>query len=508
MNTDYNTIRGEAVEVRGGSNASLVESAKAVAGRDVQTAARDGGGGRPGGERGLLVDGMPPRAARIDFQSAQATSAATFWGRLFLLAISAIWAASPAIGFEGGVTALTVLGFLTAFCGLRRPVLGLYGAALLCTLDAVMRTYLMTGGGLLRWNSFNYLLLLVTILNAHRFLRMRARPLHWHIALLGLLFVQLSYSAQLTDGVQHIFGAASLYGLLIYWLDATRDRKVWTWCALVAGITSGLGGLAFQVLEGGAGDNINPNAYVHFPLTGTFAICLGFWASRDKPRMQLILLGLAIVNTGWVFLSASRGGLLMSLCCIFFLVKSMRNLSHRATILFVGGLMAVLVSSYFAEHGAYTIHRLKRLVDSDASMSSRTSGRSELVVGGWHAFLRNPLLGVGTGSFASEYSKISLKNNLSFKKGKEIPAHSGWIKILAENGIFGFLLLLGFVFSFAYTGWTRRQNRVWPIGLLVTLVFGVALISTEFQAKGLWFLAAGAIVLLYQRPGGRVKRAA
>jgi len=36
-------------------------------------------------------------------------------------------------------------------------------------------------------------------------------------------------------------------------------------------------------------------------------------------------------------------------------------------------------------------------------------------------------------------------------------AHSAWIKILAENGVFGILLFGGFISSFTYVGWRRRQ---------------------------------------------------
>jgi hypothetical protein len=75
-------------------------------------------------------------------------------------------------------------------------------------------------------------------------------------------------------------------------------------------------------------------------------------------------------------------------------------------------------------------------------------------------------------------------------------AHAGWVKTLAENGIPGMILLITFVSSFAVAGWHGRGWHLRVLGVTVTSVIGVGLLSTEFQSKSLWFLAAGAMVLL------------
>ena len=50
--------------------------------------------------------------------------------------------------------------------------------------------------------------------------------------------------------------------------------------------------------------------------------------------------------------------------------------------------------------------------------------------------------------------------------------------------------------------WGRRPRLM--LGLLVTLGLGLKLISSEYSGRGLWFLAAGAMVLL--RPGSVLTR--
>ena len=59
----------------------------------------------------------------------------------------------------------------------------------------------------------------------------------------------------------------------------------------------------------------------------------------------------------------------------------------------------------------------------------------------------------------------------------------------------GFLLQAAFVASFAATGWRARGSSR-SLGLLVTVVLSVAFLTTEFQGKGLWFLAAGMLTVL------------
>ena len=125
-----------------------------------------------------------------------------------------------------------------------------------------------------------------------------------------------------------------------------------------------------------------------------------------------------------------------------------------------------------------------------------TSGRTSLALGGWHIFLEHPL-GVGTGGSELAWAKLGYVEGISnLKAGEEFSLHSGWIKVLAENGLPGILAFIAVVGSFAFVGWRSGDTFLRLMGFAVTWTLFVAFLSTEFQGKAFWFLAAGSVALL------------
>jgi O-antigen ligase len=121
------------------------------------------------------------------------------------------------------------------------------------------------------------------------------------------------------------------------------------------------------------------------------------------------------------------------------------------------------------------------------------------MLGGWYIVQENPL-GIGTGGFAIAWSNLGIRPGLSsFQQSSVFQAHSGWLKVLAENGIVGLLFLAAYVWSFAFSGWRRPAGGARGLGLYVTAILTVAFFPTEFQCKGLWFLASGGAAFL--QPG-------
>jgi O-antigen ligase len=104
--------------------------------------------------------------------------------------------------------------------------------------------------------------------------------------------------------------------------------------------------------------------------------------------------------------------------------------------------------------------------------------------------LENPL-GYGTGSFQKE------SGHTEFLLGGR-PAHSAWVKTLAENGLPGVLLLMAYIASFAIVGWHKRGQGLLLVGLFVTITMAVTFFSKEFEGIGIWFLAAWGMVTLHK----------
>src|SRR5207248_2681025 len=117
---------------------------------------------------------------------------------------------------------------------------------------------------------------------------------------------------------------------------------------------------------------VNPNGADYFPLTAIFAICLGFPSAGDHKRGQTYLALLATVNSMWVFLSGSRGGILIAVCCLLFLTLRTQSLSRRITYLIAAALLGFLVSTQFTDLQATALKRLNLLFDdSKASIGER-----------------------------------------------------------------------------------------------------------------------------------------
>lgn len=413
----------------------------------------------------------PPTAAR--------------WGLPLLILVVLCWGASAALGFVQGLAALSVVGFAAATLGFFQPVVGLLGIGILCTTDAVTRIFLMTGG-VLRWNTFNYWLLLVAMVYVLKLASVRSVPLRLLFALICLLMVQLLYSPDLKEGVQHVLGALSALGLAVYVFRAAKIPHIWTWVALVNGTVGALGGLIYTLSKANL-PVINANAYSYFPLTALLSVCLAFAVPKRTKWASPVLLLLAVANAGWIYLSGSRGGILIMICCVLFIVAASRNILQSGLLLGLGAVIAVVISTQFGEMGNRTLARIEKMFSGEVSSSEKTSGRSDLMLAGIDMFVQNPQ-GVGTGGFKASYSKVS--TYYRYGAGDEKAAHSGWVKILAENGVPGILMMVIFVASFAFAGWNRRRHGLLPIGFLITATLSLAFLSTEFQGKGLWFLVA------------------
>jgi hypothetical protein len=422
--------------------------------------------------------------------------AAEYWGRRLIALIVLAWAASFVVGFQAALSLLSVISLAATVVGVRWPTIGIFGIGMLFTLDAVMAPLLLTGG-LLRWNTLNYWMLVVILLSMAFLLRLsdiQSRLLELFVLLLSL---ELLISPNKILGIQVVVAIVILFGILVYFARAAQDQSSWYWLGLICGVLGATGGLAFYLQQYRL-PYINPNIASFFPLTALFALCMSFPFASRRGRMVLALL--AVANFAWVFLSGSRGSLLVGSCCLLFLIVQTQGVSHRIAIVLIALLLGLVVSTQFTDLQAKALDRLDLLVNpARDSLVERTSGRSDLVLGGWYIFRDHPF-GIGTGGFSVAWADLDYREDISNKvRGVEFPAHAGWIKILAENGIPGIALFGGYVVSFAVVGLFRRDRDVRALGVLATVVLGVAFTSVEFQwAKGLWFLAAGVTTLLHQ----------
>jgi hypothetical protein len=411
---------------------------------------------------------------------------------LFLILVtSVLWVSSFVLNFPTTLSILTVVGLVVAMIGLRFPVAGILGIGLLATLDALTRNFLLTGG-LWRWNTLNYFLLLV--MGLHLIFLLRLNDLNTRLlqVFLVVLTLGLIISPAKQDGIQAILNIVTLFGIMVYFARAAKVKDSFFWLGIVTSVLSAVGSLAFY-MQIEQLEYINPNAWSVFPLSGMFGAALALPYAVKNRYGRLPLLMLIALNLFWIFMSGSRGSLLVGFCVVIYAILMLRSISWTTFLMISAALFWFVFSAQFVEQQAYALSRLERSFDEDRSLDSRTSGRSEIALAGLEVFQENPL-GVGTGGFVEEVMKTDILY------GQARPAHSAWIRVLAENGIHGFIIFAAYIVSFSLVGWRKRKidMQFLFIGLLMTAAFATTFIAKEFAGKSLWFLAAGVTVFLHR----------
>jgi O-antigen ligase len=407
-------------------------------------------------------------------------------GRAFFLVVVAGWASSVAIGFRGALGLLTLFSIAMTAAGWFERRVGLLGLGMALTLDAVAREYLPAS--LFRFNTLNYLL----VLSALCFVATLAERIDVHTKLLlgltAVLVVGLFMSAVPEIGIQHVLALTSTFGVIGYFTRCSLEPRAWVWMSIVNGTISALGGLVmYAFAENTRGSQ---NVWVNFPLTGLISVCVGLMFVPHRGNGRFVLLGLAAMNYGWIFLSGSRGGLALATVCVAFVLFNARGV-QRLWFAVAGAVLLASLILVYPDVAAGATARVSKLFDPAYSAAERTSGRTALALNGLDVFRENPL-GVGTGAYVME---TAMASSQTFAHAQPIQAHSGWIKTLTENGIAGIVLMIAFVGSFAVVGW-RRGGEAASLGIFTTIVLSLGFAWTEFATKGLWLLAAATTVLI------------
>jgi O-antigen ligase len=450
----------------------------------------------------LAGSGAPPAAGLIPRRHlAGAEKAfdieARRWGKRILIIASLLSAAGMAVGFVNAVIGLTALGFVLALGGVYHRAIGLYGVGILCVVDVMARVFVFSAFGL-PYNTMNYVLLLAIILSYRDLVGYWNLHMTLALGFVAVLFgwVWLAPSAAHESGLNSTLNVFIYFGLVAYFGRSSGNAEVLYWLGLLCGSIGALGGLVYYLRESEIQVWMNYNAWAYYPMTAAFGVALALFANRRRQTGVIRLLGLGVINLVWVFLSTSRGTTLVAIIVFLFFVVVTGRVTQKVGLVAIVILSIPIALALFPDLNDRMGERFDKLFDPNEDLTARTSGRSDLMAGAWLIFTRSPL-GVGTGGFPYAWKGLSPRDRSSgFAEGQRKAAHSGWFQVLAETGVVGTTMLAAFVLSFVYAGVRKRRQRLLSLGLLVSGVFAVALVSTEFVAKGLWFIAAGATVML------------
>jgi hypothetical protein len=292
---------------------------------------------------------------------------------------------------------------------------------------------------------------------------------------IGLLLSFLSYAA--------------LTSLIVEWDDLRRILRVFVVTVVLQNIFSVGGFLAgyfFGVANpftryGGlrlSGMLLDPNAYGGL-LAAALVICEGatlgpaplfkgpaLWLFRATLAMGLLF---TFSRSAWIALAL---GLLL-LCAVH------AKVAIRLLIAGIVGVPCLLLLMG---------NRFLPVFEEMASRPRQVQGRFDLIHDAFQAFTRHPILGGGIGSFRLGEGEI---------------AHNTAMWFLADFGIVGFIVLLGFVGWFFVKGWSayrrapvREQSVVLSALLAHTAMFGLAMGIEAFYQRH-WWLVLGLIASSY-----------
>jgi O-antigen ligase len=214
---------------------------------------------------------------------------------------------------------------------------------------------------------------------------------------------------------------------------------------------------------------------------GVFALGLGL-VDRHPVRRWFYLAAFAGSLYPLLF-SYSRGayvGVLAALC-VFGAVR------HRWML----GLVAVLMVVWQVVLPESVVERITMTEGEDGELEASAAGRVEVWEHARTLFLQSPVFGIGLNGFMTARAGETLTD-----------PHNYYLKVAAEQGVVGLLLLFGMLFSFLFSAWRLQRDARSPfaaglgyggmgciIAVMVTNAFGdrfsqLALGSTFFLLLG------------------------
>ncbi|WP_273566580.1 O-antigen ligase family protein [Maribacter halichondriae] len=208
---------------------------------------------------------------------------------------------------------------------------------------------------------------------------------------------------------------------------------------------------------------LNANSYSYYSFFANFSLFYLHQRYRNALLVALlVVLPVLFLIVG--FVTQSRSALLLivasNICYWFFIhkVESKNIFIKPARFLMVVGAFYIMATQFIA---IYEESNIKDRVDSSVS---KKESREILVEESIDAFLQNPMLGVGLGQ-------------VRFYTSARQFSHNSYVEILAEQGIFGGVLLFFlFVIPFrnAWSMWKKdKRNRIIKINILFLLMFYV-----------------------------------
>ena len=272
---------------------------------------------------------------------------------------------------------------------------------------------------------------------------------------------------------------ALLGALLIYLVTALVITGNWAPCVVVVGLIIlgvshvGVGVWQFAqdanfhpLLPTGRGDAgfrasgffISPNHLAGFLETALLlAMSLCFFGGF-RARGKVVIGYLALVCLAGLVLTGSRGGYLSAgVGCIVFAFLSVWTLRTRLSHGLLPRMIGVIAAIALLGGGlAYVADRSFAIRTRANTVFASTDIRFQLWDAAWKQFKLAPVFGTGSRTYVY-YGRMFRGPQV---QTDPIFAHNDWLQTLAEYGMAGMLLIVGFVLAHLRHGWRRWHRMV------------------------------------------------
>ena len=224
-------------------------------------------------------------------------------------------------------------------------------------------------------------------------------------------------------------------------------------------------------------------------------------ASRTSGVRKLLWLASMLPITASVLFSQSRGAYVAFI--VTTLVVALLHERRRLVVPVALGAAAALGLATTLFGDRYSV---------EGVADDRASGRIDIWLVAWHAFLDHPWTGIGAGNFVGQsIDRLTTEPGVELVKshlftGQGIEVHNIYLEGLAERGVFGLVTLVVFLLATLYglaVAATRYRTPVVTALVPMLVAFSVAAFFLSVpNSKLLWMLAGLAAALLAVRASG------
>jgi putative inorganic carbon (HCO3(-)) transporter len=277
----------------------------------------------------------------------------------------------------------------------------------------------------------------------------------WTLVFAGCFMASLSIVQRVTHTQNKIYGGLAQVASDF---DLSTNRKNLLNLTRTASPVGGSGEALGELRAAGPIGETNRYGQI---LVVLLPLVVFLFGSERSWRLRVLSVIAGGIILGGVFLTLSRGALVAGVV-VFSMMAYMRLLKpHQvlASALVVTLLITVLVPSVWSR--MLSLERLEGLFKHTPAAAqapdSSAVRRYVLNVAAWRVFLDHPMLGVGPGEFAEDYSTVYGNRIGLVEQRKSYRAHNLYLETLAETGAIGLVCLLSVLFVIMRGLWKIRS---------------------------------------------------